>query len=122
MRRATLCLAALCALGGSPSREASAGDGLPPGAVPLPLKGRLTVRHEGKAYFIDGPQVVPKGSAIRIERDVRVVGVRGASLDVQGGFEVHGTVDHWVQIDDVDFGKTRRPETNFHFDMVDFQG
>jgi hypothetical protein len=100
----------------------SADPAIPEGAVPLPLEGRRTVRHEGKPYYVDGPQVIPKGSAIRIEKDVRIVGVRGASLDVQGGFEAHGTQDHWVKIDQVDFGKTRRPETNFHFDMVDFQG
>jgi hypothetical protein len=77
------------------------------------------VRHEGKPYYVDGVQVVPPGSAIRLERDVRVVGVNEASLDVQGGFEAHGTQDHWVRIEDVDFSRTRRPETNFHFDMVD---
>jgi hypothetical protein len=123
-RRSRIAGAALLWLGaaGPGASRAAAEDALPPGAVPLPLKGRLTVRDEGKAYYVDGPQVVPKGSAIRVEKDVRIVGVRGASIDVQGGFEVHGTQDHWVRIDDVDFGKTRKPETNFHFDMVDFQG
>jgi hypothetical protein len=93
----------------------------PPRAVPLPLKGRVTVRSEGRPYFVDGAQTIPKGSAIRIEQDVRVVGVNGASIQVDGGFEVHGTQERWATIENVDFGRTRAPETNFHFDMADLQ-
>jgi hypothetical protein len=102
--------------------SSSAGPAIPADGVPLPLEGRKTVRHEGKTYYVDGARVIPKGSAIRVEKDCRIVGVNGASLDVQGGFEVHGTVDHFVRIDGIDFGKTRKPETNFHFDMADLEG
>jgi hypothetical protein len=98
---------------------AAAGDEVPPGSKSLPLKGRLTVRDEGKAYTIDGPQVVPSGSAIRVEKGVRIVGLNKASLDVQGGFEVHGVTGMEVSIEGVDFSPTKKPETNFHFDQCD---
>jgi hypothetical protein len=101
---------------------AAAGEPAPPGAKPLPLKGRLTVRSEGKPYVIDGPQVVPSGSAIRIEKGVRILGINQASLDVQGGFEVHGVSGLEVEIDGVDFSPTRKPETNFHFDKCQMSG
>jgi hypothetical protein len=113
--------ALLVFVAGRPVDSARAEAAVPGDGVLLPLEGRKTVRHEGKTYYVNGPQVVPKGSAIRVEKDCRIVGLNGASLDVQGGFEVHGTVDHWVKIDAIDFGKTRKPETNFHFDMVDFE-
>jgi hypothetical protein len=98
---------------------AAAGDPAPPGSVPLPLKGRLTVRAEGKVYVVDGPQVVPSGSAIRVEKGVRILGINKASLDVRGGFEVHGVTGSEVEIDGVDFSPTRKPETNFHFDKCE---
>lgn len=94
--------------------------GPPPGGpVPLPLVGRQTVRAEGRAYLIDGKQVIPGGSVIRVEANVKIHGVNGASLEVKGGFLVHGTQECWVSIDGVDFSPTVAPDNEVHFDMAD---
>lgn len=108
------------ALTGVP-REVGAEDA-PPGAKPLPVKGRVTVREKGSTWYVDGPQVVPKDAEIRIEADVRIVGIHKASLEVQGSFEVHGTAGHWVDVRNVDFGPTLEPKGDLHLDMADLYG
>jgi hypothetical protein len=121
MLRRFLCTATLAiALTGVP-REVAAEDA-PPGAKPLPLKGRVTVREKGSTWYVDGPQVIPKDAELRIAADVRIVGIHKASLEVQGSFEVHGTVDHWVVVRNVDFGPTLAPKGDVHFDMADLHG
>src|SRR6187455_1396227 len=84
----------------------------PAGAIPLPLKGRVTVRADGHPYYVDGPQVIPGGANIRLEQRVKVVGINKASLDVLGGFDVHGTMDNWVRIENIDFSPTHAPDTD----------
>jgi hypothetical protein len=111
-------------LGGddAPGRVAHAGDAepskLPPNSVLLPLTGKQTVRAGANTYIIDGPQVIPGGSAIRLEKQVNVQGINHASLDVQGELAVHGTEDFWVHIRDVDFSPTKKPDGGLHFDMA----
>jgi hypothetical protein len=101
--------------------RAAAAEDPPLRALPLPLKGRLTVRAEGRVYYVDGPQTIPGGSHIRLEANVKVVGINKASLDVLGGFEVHGTQDNWVRIEKVDFSPTHAPDAKIHLDMADLQ-
>jgi len=95
----------------------------PAGAVPFPVDRttKLTAR-KGPVYYIDGPTVIAKKAEITVQLDVRIVGINGASLDVQGGLKVHGTQDHWVRIDNVDFSPTRESHLGVHLDMVDLRG
>lgn len=100
-----------------PAPVAQAED-VPKGAVPLPLKGRLTVRNDSP-YYIDGKQVIPGGSIIRVEANVHIMGINKASLEVKGGLLVHGTQDAWVKIENVDFSPTVAPDNEVHLDMAD---
>ena len=117
---ARLALALLVACGASvaPAARLSAAP-VPPGAVPLPLTGRQTVRADAKAYTIDGKQVIPAGAVIRIESNVNIIGINGASLEVKGGLLIHGTQDSWVRVTDVDFSPTVAPDGQVQFDMAD---
>ncbi len=108
--------------GVAPPRPAAAEDPPQGPSTPLPLTGRQTVRAGGKTYVIDGKQVVPRDAIIRVEANVRIVGINKASLEVQGGFLVHGTQDCWVHIENVDFSPTVSPENAVHFDMADLYG
>ncbi len=94
----------------------------PAGSIPLPLTGRQTVRADGKRYVIDGKQVIPAGAIIRVEANVQIVGINDASLEVKGGFLVHGTQDCWVGITNVDFSPTVAPDNEIHFDMANLGG
>ena len=96
----------------------AAGDAAPAPRA-LPLTGTPTVRADGKAYVIDGPQVIPPNADVRVEQGVEIVGVNHASLEVQGGLSVHGTQGNWVKIKDVDFSPTKAPQKGFHLDMAD---
>ena len=113
---------ALCAIGvASPQRHAAAEE-FPPYSVPFPVTGRQTVRANGKNYVIDGKQVIPGGSIIRVEANVRIIGINDASLEVQGGLLVHGTQDCWVRIENVNFSPTVAPDNEMHLDMADMYG
>ena len=90
--------------------------------VPLPLTGRQTVKAIGKRYVIDGKQTIPPGAVIRLEANVRVAGVNGASLDVRGGFRTSGIDGSRVKIENVDFSPTVAPDNEVHFDMTDLSG
>ena len=103
--------------GGGTRESAAAGDD-----VPLPLTGRQSVKANGKRYVIDGPQVVPAGALIKLEPNVHVVGVNGASLDVKGGFRTIGISGSPVKIENVDFSPTLSPENEVHFDSTDLTG
>jgi hypothetical protein len=95
----------------------------PAGAVPFPV-GRtckLTARN-GPVYYIDGPTVIPPKVEITVQLDVQIVGINGATLDVQGGLKVHGTQDHWVKIENVDLSPTQACRKGLHLDMVDLRG
>jgi hypothetical protein len=94
----------------------------PVGSIPLPLDRTGTVRAEGKTYYIDGAQVVPRTAEVTIQLGVTIIGINNASLDVQGGFKAHGTQDIWVTIRNVDFSPTRAPLKGVHLDMVTFEG
>ncbi len=104
----------LCSGPATPARA----DVPQPGWLPLPLTGRVTVKGAGKTFYVDGPQRIPKGAEIRVEADVTIIGINKASLEVAGGFEIHGTVDHWVGVEAIDFSPTLAPEGGFHFDMA----
>jgi hypothetical protein len=104
-----------------PAREARAEDA-PANSVPFPTTGRQTVRAEGKTYVIDGKQVIPGGSIIRVEANVLIKGINNASLEVKGGLLVHGTEDCWVRIENVDFSPTVKPDNELHFDMANLYG
>lgn len=95
----------------------------PVGAVPFPVDRttKVTAR-AGPVYYIDGPTVIPRKAEITVQLDVEIVGINGASLDVQGGLKVHGTQDHWVRILNVDFSPTRESHKGVHLDMVDLHG
>src|SRR5262245_27509181 len=97
---------------------ALAGDPPPKNAIPFPLTGRQTVRAGANSYYIDGAQVIPAGAAIRVEKQVNIIGINQASLDVRGELAVHGTMDCWVHIRDVDFSPTVNPEGGLHLDMA----
>lgn len=99
------------------------GEQPPAGAQPFPV-GRTTklTARDGPVFYIDGPTVIPKNAEITVQLDTQIVGINGASLDVQGGLKVHGTQDHWVKIEKVDFSPTREPKLGFHLDMVDLHG
>jgi len=118
--RTRLALATLAALCLAASRPPPAhADAAPAGSVPLPLTGRQTVRADGHLYVIDGKQVIPAGAIIRVEANVHILGINGASLEVKGGFLVHGTQDCWVRIEKVDFSPSVSPDNELHFDMAD---
>jgi hypothetical protein len=102
----------------APARPAVAEEA----GTPFPVGRSVTVRDEGQAYVIDGAQVIPRGVEITVQADVRIVGINGASLDVQGGLKVHGTQDHWVRIENVDFSPTVAPNKGLHLDMADLHG
>lgn len=87
--------------------------------VPLPLTGKVTVKANGKRYVVVGKQTIPSGSLIRVEAGVKIAGLEGASLDVRGGFRVHGTQEGHVEISSVDFGPTVAPDNEVHLDEVD---
>lgn len=114
-------LVVAAAFGRAP-RIARAGDAIPPEGLRLPLTGKQTVRNDGKNYYLDGACVIPPGSEIRIEQNVRVYGLNGASLDVQGGLSVHGTKDSWVYFVNVDFSPTTSPDKMMHLDMASLHG
>lgn len=105
-----------------PSMPQAFADELPPDAQLFPLGKTTIVRGMGKTFYIDGPSVIPKSAEITVQRGVKIVGVNGASLDVQGGLKVHGTQDTWVTIYAVDFSPTTQPFRGLHLDMVDFNG
>jgi len=90
--------------------------------VPLPLTGRQTVKAIGKRYVIDGKQTIPAGSVIRLEANVHVAGINGATLDVKGGFRTSGVGGSRVTIENVDFSPTVAPDNEVHFDMTDLDG
>lgn len=115
------CLVVAAAFGSAP-RVARAGDAIPPEGLRLPLTGKQTVRNDGKNYYLDGACVIPPGAEIRIEQNVRVYGLNGASLDVQGGLSVHGTKDSWVYFVNVDFSPTTSPDKMMHLDMASMHG
>jgi len=94
----------------------------PAGAKPFPLTKTGTVKGRGKQFYIDGAAVIPRTADIRVEQGVTIFGINHASLDVQGGLEVHGTQDTWVTIHHVDFSPTKKPLHSLHLDMVDFRG
>ncbi len=101
----------------------SAAEEPPEGAVPLTVHKSTTLRaRDGPLYYVDGPVVIPPAVEIGVELNVRIVGINGASIEVQGGLKVRGTQDHWVKIKNVDFSPTRRPRKGFHLDMVDLEG
>ena len=115
--RVPLLLLALLTATAAPAEEA------PAGALPFPVARTTTVRaKDGPVYVIDGPTVIPKSVEIGVELDVTIVGINGASLEVQGGLKVRGTMDHWVTIRNVDFSPTRAPRKGLHLDMVNLQG
>ena len=118
-RAAFLILAVSLSTGTFAPRGAGAADDPPAGSLPLPLTGTPTVRNDGKAYVIDGPQVIPPNAEIRVEQSVEIVGIHHASLEVQGGLTVHGTQGNWVKIKNVDFSPTKAPQKGFHLDMAD---
>jgi hypothetical protein len=104
-----------------PARVARAEEP-PANSVPFPTTGRQTVRAQGKTYVIDGKQVIPGGSVIRVEANVLIKGINNASLEVKGGLLVHGTEDCWVRIENVDFSPTVKPDNEVHFDMANLFG
>ena len=105
------------------SAAPAAAESPPPGAKPFPTnKSRKLRAKDGPVFYIDGPTVIPKKVEITVQLDVQIVGIHGATLDVQGGLKVHGTQDHWVKITNVDFSPTRSPHKGFHLDMVDLSG
>jgi hypothetical protein len=106
---------------GAPATPARAEETAPEGSVPLVLTGRQTVRADGRVHTIDGKQTIPGGSVIRVEANVRIVGINKASLEVKGGLLVHGTQDCWVRIDNVDFSPTVKPDNEVHLDMADLR-
>src|SRR5438477_2580054 len=116
-RRTSLALVAAASWTVAPARESAATED-----VPLPLTGKQIVRPIGKRYVLDGKQVIPSGSAIRIEANVKVFGLHGASLDVRGGLKVHGVPDSRVEIHDVDFSPTVAPIDEVHLDEVELIG
>lgn len=103
--------------------EDSAPEVPPAGAVPFPV-GRTTkvTARDGPVYYIDGPTVIPQSAEITVLLDVQIVGINGASLDVQGGLKVHGTEGRTVKIRDVDLSPTREPRYGMHLDMVQMRG
>lgn len=94
----------------------------PADAEPFPLGRTTTVKGLGTKYYIDGPSVIPKNAEITVQRGVTIIGINGATLDIQGGLKIHGTQDTWVTIHAVDFSPTSMPRKDAHFDMVDFRG
>jgi hypothetical protein len=94
----------------------------PAGSIPLPVDKTATVRAEGKVYYLDGAKVIPRTAEITVQLGVTIVGINKASLDVQGGFKVHGTQDSWVTIRNVDFSPTLSPLRGVHLDMADLHG
>ena len=98
------------------SAAPAAAESPPPGAKPFPTnKSRKLRAKDGPVFYIDGPTVIPKKVEITVQLDVQIVGINGATLDVQGGLKVHGTQDHWVKITNVDFSPTRSPHKGFRF-------
>lgn len=119
MKATTVLLGLLVLAAGSPALA----EAPPAGAVPFPVDKTTKLRaKDGPVFFIDGPTVIPKNVEITVQLDVSIVGINGASLDVQGGLKIHGTQDHWVKITNVDFSPTRTPKRGLHLDMVDMQG
>jgi hypothetical protein len=122
---AALAIAAAAALGSGAvlvPRRVAAAEQAPAGSLPFPLSGRLTLRAEGKPYVVDGKQVLAAGSVVRVEANVRIVGINGASLDVRGGLKVHGIPGGRVRIERVDFSPTLAPDNEVHFDEADLSG
>jgi hypothetical protein len=111
---------ALALLAVGPAARAPAEDGGE--RIPFPVGKTTIVRAEGKAYEIDGAQVIPPNAEVTVQLGVRIYGVNNASLDVQGGLKVHGTEGSWVVIDHVDFSPTVAPKRGFHLDMADLVG
>lgn len=105
------------------SANRAGAEAAPPGSKPFPVTRttKLTAK-TGPLYVIDGPLVIPAGVEITVQLDVQIVGINGASLDVQGGLKVHGTQDHWVKIENVDFSPTRVSHKGIHLDMVNLYG
>lgn len=93
----------------------------PRGAEPLPTNKSQTLRGNGKTWYVDGHVVIPKKVELGVEWGTRIVGINGARLEVLGGLKIRGTVDHWVQVHDVDFSLTVAPHRGMHLDMVNFE-
>jgi hypothetical protein len=102
-----------------PAVAVRAAEAPPAGSIPLPIDKTGTVRAEGKTYYVDGAQVIPRSAEVTVQLGVRIVGINGASLDVQGGLKIHGTQDMWVHLEHVDLSPTRAPFKGLHLDMVD---
>ena len=112
------CVAAFALLGtAAEPRSAAAEDD-----VPLPLTGRVSVKPNGRRYVVDGKQTIPAGSVIRLEANVHVVGVNGASLEVKGGLRTLGISGSRVRIEGIDFSPTVAPGGDLHFDHTDLSG
>ncbi len=94
----------------------------PSGSVPFPVGKTQTLRGKGTVYVIDGAVVIPKKVEISVELDTKILGIRGASLEVRGALKVRGTQDHWVEIRNVDFSPTVAPFKGLHLDMVNLYG
>jgi hypothetical protein len=123
-RRLPVAIAAILLLGPlgfAPERAADA-EPAPANSLPFPTSGRLTLRAEGKTYVVDGRQVLAAGSVIRVEANVRIVGINAASLEVKGGLKVHGIPGGRVRIERVDFSPTVAPDNELHFDEVELTG
>jgi hypothetical protein len=119
--RAALVAALLTTLCAGTAQRARA-ETPPAGSQPLVLDKTATIRAEGGSYYIDGPCVIPRDVEITVQLGVTIVGINGASLDVQGGLKVHGTEGRWVTIRNVDFSPTRFPLRGLHLDMADLEG
>lgn len=113
-----LCLASWC----GPSAPALEAEDAASVGIPLPLDKTTILRPADKPYVIDGARVIGPAVEITIERQVRILGINGASLDVQGGFKAHGTRDNWVKIEKVDFSPTKDSKKGIHLDCCDLTG
>ncbi len=121
--RTSRLVAALAAalLASALAARAARAENPPDGALPLPIDRTMTIRSDkGSTYYVDGAQVIPRTAEVTIQLGVTIVGINNASLDVQGGFKVHGTQDVWVTLRNLDFSPTTKPLKGVHFDMVDF--
>lgn len=117
-----LLLALACVVACGAASEPLAAEDAASVGIPMPLDKTTILRPAGKPYVIDGARVIPPGAEVTVERQVRIVGINGASLDVQGGLKVHGTQDSWVRIENVDFSPTKETKKGIHLDCCDLHG
>ena len=110
----------MLSLGGMRAEDAGAAEP-PAGAIPFPVNKTQTVRGKGSVYYLDGAVVIPEKVQIRVEMGVTLLGINNASLEVKGGLQIHGTVDNWVQVKNIDFSPTHHPDRGMHLDMVSFR-